>query len=167
LLLPRDERVWSTVSRARSSTPWPVIPLDAADLVALLTVARPGPRPEARQFGDAWQWCPSTATSGICVASHPAPWQLVATCIVRRQSALARRIPRIARRASPSDPDHQPRGERPCRRAFDLQLALSQVEINMPLGAELFTVQIPASAGAITLDELRRSGRSSDGADGR
>ena len=41
---------------------------------------------------------------------------------------------------------------------FDLQLELSQVELNVPLGPEVFQVQVPASAETIGVDELRRSG---------
>jgi len=41
---------------------------------------------------------------------------------------------------------------------FDLQLALSQVEINQPLGDDVFRVRIPGGAEAITLEDLRRSG---------
>jgi outer membrane lipoprotein-sorting protein len=41
---------------------------------------------------------------------------------------------------------------------FDLQLELSQVELNMPLGADVFQLQVPASAQTVTVDELRRSG---------
>ena len=42
-------------------------------------------------------------------------------------------------------------------RSFDLRLTLSQVEINVPLGADAFTVQIPRSARPISLDELRHA----------
>jgi hypothetical protein len=41
---------------------------------------------------------------------------------------------------------------------FDLQLELSQVELNAPLGPEVFQVQVPPSAATISVDELRRSG---------
>jgi hypothetical protein len=44
------------------------------------------------------------------------------------------------------------------RGAFDLQLGLSQVELNPALGREVFRVEIPASATPITLDELKASG---------
>jgi outer membrane lipoprotein-sorting protein len=40
----------------------------------------------------------------------------------------------------------------------DLQLDLSQVEINVPLGADVFQIQIPPAAETISVDELRRSG---------
>jgi hypothetical protein len=39
-----------------------------------------------------------------------------------------------------------------------VQLALSQVELNVPLGPEVFRNQIPPSARPISLDELKTSG---------
>jgi hypothetical protein len=44
------------------------------------------------------------------------------------------------------------------RKRFDVRLALSQVEVNAPLDAGVFRVQIPASARPIGLQELRESG---------
>jgi hypothetical protein len=41
---------------------------------------------------------------------------------------------------------------------FDLQLVLSQVETDVPLGPEVFRVQIPASTDPITLEELKQGG---------
>lgn len=41
---------------------------------------------------------------------------------------------------------------------FDLRLTLSQVDINIPLGPEVFRVQIPSSAVPISLEELRAAG---------
>jgi hypothetical protein len=41
---------------------------------------------------------------------------------------------------------------------FDLRLTLSQVEVNMPLGPEVFRVQVPAGAQPITLEELKGAG---------
>jgi hypothetical protein len=43
------------------------------------------------------------------------------------------------------------------RRRFDLQLTLSQVEIDAALGPEVFRVQVPASAQRITIDELQHA----------
>jgi hypothetical protein len=43
------------------------------------------------------------------------------------------------------------------KEAFDLTLALSQVETNVPLGNEVFRLEIPPSADPITVDELRRA----------
>lgn len=42
--------------------------------------------------------------------------------------------------------------------AADLTLRLSQVEINVALGGEVFDVEVPADATPLTLDELRRAG---------
>jgi len=53
---------------------------------------------------------------------------------------------------------------------FDLQLALSQVNVNVPLGADTFRVRVPDSARRITIDELRQSGplaRQPEAIDGR
>ena len=41
---------------------------------------------------------------------------------------------------------------------FDLTLRLSQVEVNVEVPGEAFTVRVPATASPITLDELRQSG---------
>ena len=41
--------------------------------------------------------------------------------------------------------------------SFDLTLALSQVETNVPLGADVFRVDVPPTAQAISLDELKRA----------
>ena len=42
--------------------------------------------------------------------------------------------------------------------AAELQLTLSQIELNTTLGPQAFTVDVPADAKSITLDELRRNG---------
>jgi hypothetical protein len=41
---------------------------------------------------------------------------------------------------------------------FDLRLALSQVDLNVTLGDEVFRVQVPRDADPITLEELKRQG---------
>jgi hypothetical protein len=55
-------------------------------------------------------------------------------------------LPRIIRLVS-SDGDR-----------FNLRLALSQVEVNVPLEDVVFQVEIPPSAVPITLDDLRKAG---------
>jgi hypothetical protein len=49
------------------------------------------------------------------------------------------------------------KGDAPQTSAFDLTLALSQVETNVPLEAAVFRLEIPPSAVPITVDELRRA----------
>lgn len=42
--------------------------------------------------------------------------------------------------------------------ATDLTLRVAQVEVNVPLGPEAFTVEVPADAEPLTLEELRETG---------
>ncbi len=162
LLLPRDERVLAHGQADAVLDAVAGVPLGAADLESTLTGCAPadaaGPLP-ARQFGDTWQQV--TAASGdlyLHRASAGQPWLLAA--LVRRSSGgrawrteyrdHQNGLPRTIRLTSVDD--GQPQG------AFDLQLALSQVETNVPLGAEAFTILVPKSAVPISIDELRRSG---------
>jgi len=41
-------------------------------------------------------------------------------------------------------------------------LTLSDVELNVPIGAETFRVQIPAGTSPLTIDELRDGGPLAD-----
>lgn len=171
LLLPRDDRMLQHGQPSAVLDALAGIPLDAADLVALLTGCAPeAERLEARQFGETWQVASIDGDEWyLHRESARAPWQLVATVHRavgnRRWRAEFRDrqagVPRASRITSLAASDR-------AGAAFDLQLALLQVEINTPLGADVFTVRIPASAGALTLDELRRSGPlGPTGADGR
>jgi hypothetical protein len=45
---------------------------------------------------------------------------------------------------------------------FDLTLVLSQVDVNVALGDDVFRVEVPKGAVPITLDELRRTGPLAD-----
>ena len=47
--------------------------------------------------------------------------------------------------------------------ATDLTLRLSQLDINVPFGEDVFELEIPDDATPLTLDELRRSGLSGSG----
>jgi hypothetical protein len=88
--------------------------------------------------------------------SRTAPWRLVAA--LRRDPAGGEWRAEYGDR---NDIDGVPRTIRLTssdRTRFDLQLALSQVAINEPLGADVFRVQVPRSADPMTLDELRRGG---------
>ena len=40
----------------------------------------------------------------------------------------------------------------------DLTIRLSQVDINEPLGADVFLVDVPADATPMTLEQLREAG---------
>jgi outer membrane lipoprotein-sorting protein len=43
-------------------------------------------------------------------------------------------------------------------RQTDLTVKLSDVELNVPLGAEVFQLDVPPDADPLTLEELRRAG---------
>lgn len=158
MFLPRDGRVLEhgrpdAVLEAVAS-----VPFTASDLREAITGCASGGSGagDARRFGDDWRAV--TATNGGALYLHRersnAPWRLVAS-VGRAENGQGWRaeyrdflndLPRTVRVTSVGAP------------AFDLHLAISQVEINVPLEAAVFHVQIPASASPITLDELRQSG---------
>ena len=100
------------------------------------------------------------ATEAYLHRNGPAErWQLVA--LVTREAAgrpgwradfaqFAAGLPRRITVASA--------GDVPRSASFALQLALSQVDTNVPLGDEAFRVRLPADAVRMSLDELRASG---------
>jgi hypothetical protein len=74
-------------------------------------------------------------------------------------------LPLTLRLASVDPPERRSSNVR-TGRSFDLQLVLSQVETNVPLGENAFKIQIPKSATPIGLDELLRLGPLAPRADG-
>ena len=170
LFLPRDRRA------LRHGAPRAVfeavtgLPLDAADLAALLTgCADPAEWSDLRRYGATWQVMTShTDELFLHRENETAPWRLVARV---RRLAGGRRwreefgdyrdgTPRAIRITSLDDAK--------LAAPFDLRLGLSQVDLNVSLGADVFAVAIPTSALPITLDELRHSGPLGGGeADGR
>jgi hypothetical protein len=167
LLLPRDERVLEHGRADAVLDAVAGVPLGAGDLEATLTGCAPPPATtglQVRQVGAAWQI--ATGASGDELYLHrdaaAQPWRLVA--LVRRPSAdRAWRVdysdhqnglPRTIRVASVDA--RNPGSETGA--AFSLRLVLSQIETNVPLDANAFSIHVPRSAQPITLDELRRSG---------
>jgi hypothetical protein len=156
LLLARDNRVLrhgppDAVLRALTG-----VPLDAAGLRTTLTgCAVTADWRQARQFGDDWMAVPDGAGE-LYLRRGPGaePWQIAVAVHYdaagvewraeygKRQDGLPRSIHLWA-----SD------GGR-----FDLALSLSQVDVNAPLDAGVFGIQIPAAARTITLDELNEVG---------
>lgn len=156
LLLPRDERVLQHGRSAEVLDAVAGVPLSAGDLHAVLTgCAPPVTQPDGRALGADWRVI--TDPSGDALYLHRAgaaqPWQLAA--VVRRAWRVEYRDPLngLARAMRITSVD----GPRAPGASFDLTLALSQVETNIPLGAEVFRVDIPRTAQPITLDELRRA----------
>ena len=156
LLLPREERVLQHGRPADVLDAVAGVPLSAGDLHAVLTgCAPPVSQPEGRALGADWRVV--TDAEGDALYLHRAggaqPWQLVA--VVRRAWRVEYRdllngLPRTMRITSAA-------GAGGAGASFDLTLALSQVETNVPLAAEVFRVEIPRTAQPITLDELRHA----------
>lgn len=154
LLLPRDDRV---LQHARSIDVLEAVagvPLSAAELRLVLTgCASEVLRPEGLALGPDWRVVHERAGDALYLhRSGPAqPWQLVV--IVRATGRIEYRdhlngLPRTIRMTNTA---------RDGGADFDVTLALSQLETNVPLGAEVFRVDIPRTAQPITLDELRHA----------
>ena len=182
LLLPRDERVLEHGRPDAVLEAVAGVPLGAADLATTLTGCPPAsssalPDAGARQFGDTWLVIGSPGGPGSDIGdelflrreTRTRPWQLV---------AVSRRAPGSNRRWRAEYADRQSEIPRSIRvisvddngntgRAFDLRLALSQVEVNTTLGDEVFQLQIPPSALPITIDELRAAGPLAPAENGR
>jgi hypothetical protein len=137
------------------------VPLDATDLRLALTGCPGAPRAdEARQLGDDWRVVPDGAGEVYLRRDEPgSTWRLVAA--VRRRPGdgswraeygsfqvrpPAEGLPKSVRLTSLTEG------------RFDLVLSLSQVEINGPRDANVFSVTIPPASQPITIEELRRSG---------
>jgi hypothetical protein len=154
LLLPRDDRVLQHGRPADVLDAVAGVPLSAADLHAVLTGCAPAmTQSEGRALGDDWRLL--NGASGDALYLHrpgaALPWQLVS--VVRRAWRVDYRdalngLPRTMRITSVA---------RDGGSSFDLTLALTQVETNAPLGADVFRVDIPRAARPITLDELRHA----------
>jgi hypothetical protein len=162
LLLPRDERVLEHGPPDAVLEAIAGVPLGAAELRATLTACTTGAADptHARQLGDMWRTVPVGPDRDVMYLhrdSTSTPWRLVAS--VRHAAGPQRGwraeyhdfqndLPRAVRLTS----------ESAGASGFDLQLVLSQVETNVPLGPDVFRVRIPASAEPITLEELKQVG---------
>jgi hypothetical protein len=153
LFVPRDQRV----ARGRPDALLEAVagvPLDASALRAVVTGCASMPSVAGVQaIGVDWR-VTGDGNDEVYLRRdrQTAAWHLVTT--LRRgadgwradYSNFDRGLPRTIRLVS------TPAGR------FDLQLELSQVELNTPLGPDAFQLQVPASAEVISVDELRRSG---------
>ena len=166
IFLPRDERMLEHGRPDAVLEAIAGIPLDAADLDRTLTGCDSVPSvvgggSTATQFGATWLAFRS-ASSDVYLRRGTAtePWEVVSAerrssrAGVRWRAEYADRqngIPRSIRLISLDDAGRS-------GRAFDLRLALSQVEIDTPLDADVFAIVVHGNVKRMTLDELRRSG---------
>lgn len=153
LLLPRDNRVlergrFDAVLQAVTG-----IPLDAPVLFSVLTGCVPSAPAGGTALGADWRLGRAGSYDVYAHREKDGSWRLVATLSRGTDSGW---------RAEYGDfQDGLPRSIRLVSvppQAFNLQMALSQVELNPALGDDVFRVQIPASAQPVALDELKTSG---------
>jgi hypothetical protein len=155
LLMPHDNRVLEHGKPAAVLEALAGLPLDASELrLALVGCPSRADAASAKAVGADWRVIVDAGSDVYLRRDAKASaWRLVA--IVHRGSGsagwraeyrdLAQGLPASVRFAGTA-PD-----------SFDVRLALSQVETNVPLGADVFRVQIPADAEPMTIDELRRA----------
>ena len=160
LLLPRDGRLLQHGRPDEVLEAVTGVPLGASDLREMITGCASDAvpdSPQARAFGADWRGVPTRHDGEVYlrrVEANGWSWRLVAM-IARTDNGRVWRadygdfqngVARTIRLTSAGPP------------AFDLRLALSQLEMNVALGADVFRVQVPKGADPITLEELRRSG---------
>jgi outer membrane lipoprotein-sorting protein len=162
LVLPRDERVVEHGDPAAVLNAVAGVPLDSADVVAMLSGCVPtGAQSGGRELAADWRVVHvSAGTVGYDVYAHrereSLPWRVA---VLMRQGPTDKtmrieyrdvqgELPRLIRLVANN-------GSR--ESDFDLTLALSQVERNVSLGPDVFRVEIPRAATPITVDELRRA----------
>jgi len=154
LLLPRDNRVLEHGRPDAVLEAVTGVPLEAPALFTIVTGCSTSPPSDsARAYGEDWRVMAAGPDEVYLNREKAGPWRVAA--MERRPGGNGWRaeyrnftdgLARAIRLVSTS------------RGAFDLQLGLSQVELNPALGREVFRVEIPASATSITLDELKASG---------
>jgi outer membrane lipoprotein-sorting protein len=156
LLLPRDRRVLRHGDPAGVLEAITGVPLGPDQLRTVLTGCAASPEPtalaRAQSLGADWRVIPAEPELYLRRERAGAPWRLVAS-INRGASGW---------RADYADfQANVPRGVRLTSldaRRFDLRLALSQVEMNVPLDASVFEVAIPPGTQPLTIEELRDAG---------
>jgi hypothetical protein len=157
LFLPRDDRMLQHGRSAEVLDAVAGVPVSASDLHAVLTGCAPEvSQPEGRALGNDWRKVTDTSGGVLYLRRTGAtqPWQLVTVIGSRWRADFRDFLNALPRSMRISDA-----GKSDARQGalFDLTLSLSQVETNVPLGAEVFQVDVPPSARPITLDELRRA----------
>jgi hypothetical protein len=155
LLLPRDNRVLEHGRPDAVLEAVAGVPLDAPGLLSVITGCAAAPDAAGmRALGDMWRVA-ADGSDEVYFKRDKAgePWRLVAT-VHRAQGGGWRGEYRNFQNGLPQ----AIRLVSAVAKRFDLQLGLSQIDANTPLAADVFRVQIPASAAAITLEDLKQSG---------
>jgi hypothetical protein len=159
LLLPRDRRVLEHGRPSEVLEAIAGVPLAPAGLRATLTgcLADSDVRSRVTQPDIRWRVFPGDDELYVYRDRDADPWRLVG--VIHRSPAPAWRAE--YRDFVSSLPRSIHLTSTPSAR-FDLQLTLSDVELNVPIGPETFRVQIPAGTTPLTIDELRNAGPLAD-----
>jgi len=161
LLFPREDHVLPEAPVSDILEALAGLEVRAPDLLAWLAGC-PGsvPQPDtARAYGDAWAAVDLAASGTAWLRRLDRGWRLVARTgrelrVEFDRHAGAQPLEVRIGRASPQEGS-----------PLDVRLALRQVEINVDLQAEAFSLDVPRDALPITLEELRRSGPLRDDVD--
>jgi hypothetical protein len=155
LLLPHDGRVLEHGKPAAVLEALAGVPLDAADLrTALLGCASGANGSAAKQLGDAWRVLPAGSDEIYLRRDKDAPRWRIAAVLHHPSGSNAWRAEYSEFR---NDLPQSVRFAGAAKNTFDLRLALSQVETNVALGADVFRVTVPVDADPISIDELKRA----------
>jgi hypothetical protein len=159
LLLPRDNRVLEHARLDEILSALTGVPLTADELRLTLSGCWPDPVVvrKAVEFGADWRMVIVEADDALYLhrENANASWRLVGVhwniehagrSWNTQYGDVLNDLPRSIRIASAD-----------ASSSYDLRLSLSQVDTNVPLDADVFRVQIPASAKPITLEELRHA----------
>ena len=156
LLLPRDDRVLEHGKPDEVLDAVTGVPLDPADLRDVLTGCAVAPDGAgARQPAPDWRILPDGPGHLYMHREGPGgPWRLAATVRQPDHGEGWRAEYRNFQDGLPQEV----RLTSLTPKRFDLRLALTQIETNVPLGPDAFQVRIPRGAQPMTLAELRASG---------
>jgi hypothetical protein len=152
LLLPRDERVLRDAPPADTLEALAGVRLGPEDLRRIVAGCGilESPPSGGRAFGDDWAAIDGAGATGWLRRIDGA-WRLVAAT---RDALEVQYLDYVAGRPQTI----RLRAELDAGASTDLTIRLSQVDVNEPLEAEVFEVEIPAGTTPMTLEELRRSG---------
>jgi hypothetical protein len=155
LLLARDRRVLQHADSAAVLQAIAGVPLDPSALRATLTgCAGRAASDQGVQVGADWRIVPGREERFLRRDRAGSSWRLVAVVHHRGDEAEWR----VEYRDFLNDLPRSIRLISADRRGFDLQLVLSQVDVNVPLGPDTFVVRLPPAVAPVTLDELREAG---------
>lgn len=150
LYLPRDDRVLRNVAAADIVEALVGLPVGPAELRALISGCGFGVAEAAggRSYADGWV-AVDTVGSVTYLRQQEGRWRIAAASkpplSIMYEGFVGGRATTVRLRSSGKPP-------------ANLTVRLSDVNINVPLEPEVFAVDVPADAGPLTLDQLRRAG---------